>query len=72
MPKLFNLDHEPKVISWTEKAVMPGESYEFTDEQIAAGLAGSWSAHDPRKPSRRDHKAPAKAAQTQPAEPEKE
>ena len=78
--KLFNTDSQPVVISWSEKAVLPGESYDFTDEQIAAGIAGSWSEDDPRAglpaekefKSRRDSKATAKADTTQPAEPEKE
>ena len=48
MPKLFNLDHQPVVIHHGERAVMPGEPYEFTDEQIEAGLAGQWSEEDPR------------------------
>ena len=48
MPKLWNLDHQPVVLDWNERAVMPGESHEFTDEQITAGLAGHWGDEDPR------------------------
>lgn len=48
MPKLFNLDHSPVVVDYSERAVMPGESYDFTDEQVAAGIAGQWSEEDPR------------------------
>ena len=48
MPKLFNTGHSPVVLSWTEPAVLPGESYDFTDEQAAAGIAGDWSDVDPR------------------------
>jgi hypothetical protein len=48
MPKRFNLDHQPHVIRYDQRAVMPGESYEFTTEQIEAGLAGQWSEEDPR------------------------
>lgn len=51
MPRLYNTDHQPHLIHPTsgERAVMPGESYDFTDEQIAAGLAGCWSDTDPRE-----------------------
>lgn len=46
--KLFNTDHQAAVLSWIEHVVVqPGESHEFTDEEIAAGLAGSWSEEDP-------------------------
>jgi hypothetical protein len=49
MQKLFNVDHQTAVIDPIESiAVQPGESYDFTDEQVAAGLAGSWSDEDPR------------------------
>jgi len=48
MPLLYNVDHLPASISPAEPSVMPGGSYEFTDEQISAGLSGSWSAEDPR------------------------
>ena len=80
MPKLFNIGSEPVVISWTERAVMPGKSYNFTAEQVAAGIAGQWSETDPRAglqaekefKSRRDRKATAEAKSNRPAEPEKE
>lgn len=49
MPKLFNVGPDPVVIDWSERAVMPGEPYDFTDEQIAAGLAGQWSETNPRE-----------------------
>lgn len=49
MPKLFNLDHSPVVVNRNERAVLPGESHDFTDEEIAAGLAGLWGDEDPRK-----------------------
>lgn len=49
MPKLFNTDHQAAVLNWIEHVVVqPGESHDFTDEEIAAGLAGSWSETDPR------------------------
>jgi hypothetical protein len=50
MPRLFNVDHGPVLVDpiRDERAVLPGESYDFTDEQIAAGLAGQWSETDPR------------------------
>ena len=51
MPRLYNVDHQPQLINPVsgERAVMPGESYDFTDEQAAAGIAGSWSDTDPRE-----------------------
>lgn len=78
MPKLFNTGHMPVVLSWQEPAVMPGDSYDFTDEQAAAGIAGDWSEHDPRAgldaekafKKRRDSKE--SASSDTPAEPEKE
>lgn len=48
MPTRFNTDHQPQVLSWQEPAVMPGDSHEFTDEEIAAGLPSCWSETDPR------------------------
>lgn len=51
MPRLYNVDHQPHLINpvGDERAVLPGEPYEFSDEQIAAGLAGHWSETDPRE-----------------------
>lgn len=49
MPTRWNVGPSPVVLNWTEPAVMPGDSYDFTDEQIAAGLAGEWSEADPRE-----------------------
>ena len=49
MPRLFNVDSQPMVIDYSRRAVMPGESYDFTDEQAAAGIAGQWSETDPRE-----------------------
>ena len=52
MPKrLYNTDHQPLLINPVsgERAVMPGESRVFTDEELSAGLTGSWSEEDPRK-----------------------
>jgi hypothetical protein len=45
---LWNTDHQPVVLDWQQPAIMPGEPHEFTDEQIAAGVAGSWGEEDPR------------------------
>ena len=86
MPKkLWNVDHQPHVIDWSERAVMPGEPYEFSDEQIAAGLAGQWSEEDPRagleaeKAFKKRRDAPVQDVKDKqdtptdtPAEPEKE
>jgi hypothetical protein len=48
MPKMYNVDHAPRVIVHGERAVMPGEAHDFTDEQVAAGVAGLWSEKNPR------------------------
>lgn len=47
MPLLFNLDHQ-HAIHQDGSATAPGESHEFTEEEIEAGLAGHWSENDPR------------------------
>lgn len=83
MPKkLWNVDHQPAVIAWHLPAIMPGEAHEFTDEQIAAGIAGQWSEQDPRagleaeKAFKKRRDAPVQDKQETPndtpAEPEKE
>ena len=46
--ELWNVDHQPVVIDHDHPAVQPGESHDFTDEQLAGGLAGLWSETDPR------------------------
>jgi hypothetical protein len=67
MPRLYSLDPFPVVPNIHAPAVLPGEPYDFTDEQVAAGIAGPWSEHDPRRPP------PASATEaTDPAPPEKE
>ena len=48
MPVRFNTDHQHAVID-AETAVAPGECHEFSEEQIEAGLTGSWSDTDPRE-----------------------
>lgn len=89
MPRLYNTDHQTAVLSWVEGIVVqPGEPHDFTDEELAVGLAGSWSEQDPRAglkaeqqfKKRRDRKASqppsnepdAEGEPTDPAEPEKE
>jgi hypothetical protein len=54
--RLYNTDHQPAVIDHAQPGVLPGESYEFTDEQIKAGLAGSWSKENPRKGLEQDQR----------------
>jgi hypothetical protein len=76
MPTRWNVGPSPVVLDWNEPAIMPGASYDFTDEQAAAGIAGDWSDKDPRAgrdaekafKKRRD----AAPATDTPAEPEKE
>lgn len=79
MPKLYNIDHQPTVVDHGKPAVGPGESYDFTKEQIEAGLTGVWSEEDPRKGLKQERefkrtrdKASATPTETDPAEPEKE
>lgn len=70
MPRLFNIDHSPVSVE-NGPAVMPGETYDFTDEQVAVGIAGLWSENDPRRGIRQ--KLAVKRAtdnQTEPAQPE--
>ena len=47
--RLYNVDHQPAVVDPNESATMPGESREFTREEIEAGIGGLWSKDDPRK-----------------------
>ena len=74
----WNVDHQPAIVDHNIPAVMPGESYEFTEEQIEAGLTGMWSETDPRgglkkeRAFKRDRDAKADAEHdvtTEPAEP---
>lgn len=50
MPRLYNIDHSPVSIE-NGPSVMPGDTYDFTDEQVARGIAGRWSENDPRRGS---------------------
>jgi hypothetical protein len=47
--RLWNLDHSPAVIAPNLPGVKPGESHDFTVEEIEAGVSGVWSKTDPRK-----------------------
>ena len=49
MPRLFNHDHQAHVVDPDLPAIQPGESHEFTDEQVNAGLTGIWKQTVPRK-----------------------
>lgn len=51
MPRLYNLEPYPVVPNMHALAVLPGESYDFTDEQVTAGITGQWSENDPRGPA---------------------
>lgn len=48
MKTLYNVDHLPVVVVNNAPAIRPGESYDFTDEQVEAGITGRWSETDPR------------------------
>ena len=74
MPLRWNADHQPLVVDNNRPAVMPGESHDFTDEQIAAGLGGLWIKKNPRAGAKKALARGRKAVKetTEPAEPEKE
>ena len=48
MPILYNASPNYIQPVPNEPAVAPGDGYEFTDEQIAAGLDGAWVEENPR------------------------
>ena len=49
MPKtLYNVEAGGQILDPNERAVMPGESHEFSDEAIASGIPAGWSETDPR------------------------
>lgn len=50
MPLRWNVDHQHQVVDHNKPGVPPGRSYEFTDEELAAGITGNWAEEDPRKP----------------------
>lgn len=45
MPRLFNVDHGPVIINHGTTAVLPGEPYDFTDDEVKAGISGQWSSN---------------------------
>jgi hypothetical protein len=72
VPLRFNIDHSPACVE-NGPAVMPGETYDFTDEQVAAGIAGCWSENDPSRGTRQQQPVLEQARDeqtTDPAEPE--
>jgi hypothetical protein len=75
MPRLYSLDPFPVVPNIHRPAVFPGMGYDFTDEQVKAGITGQWSEKDPRAglPQERAFKARRKQeAQSTRHPPEKE
>jgi hypothetical protein len=72
---LWNVGPGPVVLDWSSPAIQPGDSHEFTDEQVDAGIAGDWSDKDPRSgleaekafKQKRDA-APAASPTTEPAQ----
>ena len=49
MPKtLYNIEAGGQILDPNERAVMPGESHEFSDEEIEHGIPAGWSETDPR------------------------
>lgn len=81
MPLRYNVDHQVAIVNHGEDVVNPGESFDFTDEQIEAGLGGSWSELNPRRglederafKAKRDSKAkpaaPIEQQEIEPAQP---
>ena len=77
MPRLYNVDHQPLVVHPAVSAIQPGESFDFSDEQIAAGIGGLWSTTPGGPDAAEVKKAATKGRQavkqaTEPAQPEKE
>ena len=69
MPKtLYNYDSQTAVLYNESPGVLPGESREFSDEELAAGWAGMdrWSDKDPRR-GLADERAWKKERDAQPA-----
>lgn len=57
--RLWNVDHQPAVIDHDKPAINPGDSHNFSPEQVEGGLGGLWSNEDPRGGLKieRDYKA---------------
>jgi hypothetical protein len=74
--RLYNLDHAPAVVDINKPAVFRHCGYDFTDEQVRAGITGLWSEEDPRAHIEQERafkaRRRAEADKTDPAEPEKE
>lgn len=47
MATLFNADHQAAIVDHGETVVLPGGTHEFTDEEVEAGITGSWSPTAP-------------------------
>jgi hypothetical protein len=71
VPRFYNIDHSPASVE-NGPAVAPGDAYDFTDEQVAVGIAGLWSEHDPRGGARQQpaFEQAHDEQTTDPAEPE--
>lgn len=48
MPILYNTDAHPAIVDPGQPAVMPGEGFDFPDEEVEGRTAGQWSETDPR------------------------
>jgi hypothetical protein len=73
VPLRWNIDHQPLVIHPQLPAIQPGQSYDFSDEQVANGIGGLFSEEPPfAKEERAIKKARKAIKRTEPAEPEKE
>lgn len=67
MPRLWNVDCQTAILSPDEPGVAPGDSHDFTDAEVDAGLSGSWSFSDPRPPVKAGRPAAKAAADPAPA-----
>jgi hypothetical protein len=54
MPTRWNLDHQYQILDGGI-VVAPGDPHDFTDEQLADGIAGEWADEDPRRGLPEEH-----------------
>jgi len=64
--KLYNCDPYPLIAHPGARATEPGDSADFSDEEVARGIGGNWSPKNPYEPLA----APPKRKKTTPAKPE--
>lgn len=72
MPQLYNRDAYPLVPRPGVAAVEPGDPADFSDEEIARGIAGNWSKENPYAPLAAPPKRKAKTTRLKPENDEEE